>query len=94
VGTAGQLARAGASLCIPSGSGPIVAPVVDNFQLSASNLRAVGYGKARLKNKAAPLLSRTVASKSSTSRPRLRPDVEAGSRASGEARKNSTATRP
>jgi hypothetical protein len=27
---------------------------MDNFQLSASNLRAVGYGKARLKNKAAP----------------------------------------
>jgi len=57
VGTAGRLARAGASLCIPSGSGPIVAPVGDNFQLSASNLRAVGYGKARLKNKADPTAS-------------------------------------
>ena len=57
MGTAGRLARAGASLCIPSGSGPIVAPVVDNFQLSASNLRAVGYGKARLKNKVDPTAS-------------------------------------
>jgi hypothetical protein len=39
---------------------------------------AAGYGKARLKNKADLLLPRTVASKSSTSRRRLRPDVEAG----------------
>jgi hypothetical protein len=57
VGAAGQLARAGASLCFPSGSGLTVAPVVDNFQLSASNLRAVGHGKARLKNKADPTAS-------------------------------------
>jgi flagellar motor protein MotB len=31
--------------------------LVDNFQLSASNLRAVGYGKARLKNKTDPTAS-------------------------------------
>jgi flagellar motor protein MotB len=31
--------------------------LVDNFQLSASNLRAVGYGKSRLKNKADPTAS-------------------------------------
>ena len=40
MGAAGQLASA--SLCIPSGSGPIVQPP------------RVGYGKARLKNKAVP----------------------------------------
>jgi hypothetical protein len=74
VGTAGQLARASASLCIPSGSGP------GRGQLPTVRVQPprVGYGKARLKNEAAPLLPRTVASKSSTSRPRLRPDVEAG----------------
>jgi outer membrane protein OmpA-like peptidoglycan-associated protein len=31
--------------------------LVDNFQLSPSNLRAVGYGKSRLKNKADPTAS-------------------------------------
>jgi outer membrane protein OmpA-like peptidoglycan-associated protein len=31
--------------------------LVDNFQLSPSNLRAVGYGKSRLKNKADPSAS-------------------------------------
>jgi outer membrane protein OmpA-like peptidoglycan-associated protein len=31
--------------------------LVDNYQLSPSNLRSVGYGKARLKNKADPAAS-------------------------------------
>jgi outer membrane protein OmpA-like peptidoglycan-associated protein len=31
--------------------------LVDNFDLSAANLRAVGYGKSRLKNKADPTAS-------------------------------------
>jgi outer membrane protein OmpA-like peptidoglycan-associated protein len=31
--------------------------LVDNYQLSATNVRAVGYGKSRLKNKADPSAS-------------------------------------
>jgi outer membrane protein OmpA-like peptidoglycan-associated protein len=38
-------------------AGVIKEYLVDNFQLSASKLRAVGYGKSRLKNKADPAAS-------------------------------------
>jgi outer membrane protein OmpA-like peptidoglycan-associated protein len=38
-------------------AGVIKEYLVDNFQLSASKLRAVGYGRSRLKNKADPAAS-------------------------------------